>query len=180
MASKNKFGNFWVLGCMTDNTQHLDICRICSQSRGDTMRLRMVSLQIFCVSAVFAMSALCNDLRNGFSACVRSFAGSIIPFGVICFSHIFSAHGGHAFNGTVFSSASPSFANLKLLAAFFARTLQNSFLFTRANFLGAFFGTSMRCSSNVRIRSGKQIFTCFASKRSMPSANNCSLEFAHG
>ena len=180
MPSQNKLSKFRVLKRVAFDAKNLNVCWVCTKCRGRAVRFGMMTLKIFKGATFFAASTFRHNLRNCFSAGVRSVTNATLPFWVAFFSHATSSCGGHTRDTAIFPSTAAPFANLKLLAAFFASTLQQSFWLSRAQFLRTLFRTSMRQAPNVRIWPRKDFFTSSAYQRGVPTPLNHSLEFCHG
>lgn len=180
MPSKNKFCKFWVLGGVTNDAQHLDVCRVSSKAGFRTVRFYVVPLQILFASALFTLASFFYDLGYGLAAIVLSFAGAAVPL-MMCFAtKLFTPGGCHAGDGTVFACAASAFSYLKLFAALFARAIQHGFGFARPKFLRAIPRTSVSLPANMCVWPTKKVAANSACEYSASAAFNFSLEFSHG
>ena len=150
VPSKNKFGKFWVLGCVANYAQHLDICRVSSETGFRAVRFNVVPLQIFFATALLTLTAFLNDKFDCLAAIVLSFACAAFPLWVLVATHLFATSVSRAFGRAVFSGSTASLANLKLLPASLASTLKKCFLFARFNFVRTLFGTGAGCRRSRR------------------------------
>ena len=180
MPSKNELGQLGVFSSMTLHTQHLNVGGISPQTWFCTMRFNVMSLQVFCAVAFFALAFLCNNLGNYFSAVMFAFASATIPFWMVSTPHFFAPRFCQAGYRTILSCTAPSFTHFELFSARFADTLQQSFWFARTQFLRTWFRTSMSSSSDMRVWTCKNFAARSARQCGMPAPFNNSLEFSHG
>ena len=165
---------------MTNFAQYLNVIGIGAKCWGRAVQFGVMALKICKGATFFAASTFRHNLRNCFSAGVRSVTNTTLPFWVVFFSHATPSCSGHTRDAAIFSSTAVPFANLKLLAAFFARTLQQSFWLSWAQFMRALFGTGVGNTSNVSIRPSKYFSTRGARQSGVSTPLNYSLEFCHG
>ena len=165
---------------MTHATQNLNVFGIGPKGWLGAVRFYVVALKVIGCSTILAASAFHHNLGNHLSDFVCSLRRAIFPVWMVCASHFSAPVGGHAFDRAKLSGAAPTLANLELLTALLARTLQQSFWLSWSKFLRALFGACVRYPSDVSVWSSKNLVAGCASKRCAASALNCPLELSHG
>lgn len=160
---------------MANFAQYLNVSWISAKRGFGAVRFYVVPLKRCSISAFFTLTSFRNHLRNSFSAGIRPFTGTIVPFGVINPSHVSAANCSHARNRAVFTSTASAFTYLKRRVAFFTNTSNKCFCFTRFNFFRACARTRVGIASYMGVGSGKLYTASSACKRSMPSTNNFSF-----
>lgn len=179
-ASKYERGQFWMFLSMARTAQNLNVCRISPQAWCCAVRFNVMALKAIFGAALFALSALVNNIRYCLSACIRPFAGSAIPLGVIFSSEFPSPGGRHARHRAILSSSSAAFSDLKRFAALFAFAVDQRLGSFGFEFVRAFTRARSCFSSHMSVRSSKFFATRKASHGYMPASLNFSLETCHG
>jgi hypothetical protein len=178
MPSKNKFGKFWVFGCVANRAQHLDVCRIGSKAGGRAVRFNVMALQIFLASAFFALATFMNNLADDFAAVAFSLACAAFPIWVVwAFWH---GRFCSAFVGTILACAAVAFSNLKLLAARFACAINQGLCFFWVQFVRARTGARVCFAPNVRIWAAELDTAGGTCQNGATATFNFPLEFRHG
>lgn len=164
---------------MTTSAQHLNILWIGPKGWLRAVRFNVMTLKIVSFPTVFADSTLRNNFRNNFADRMRSFRVASIPFWMVGSSHSESPCSSHARYRAVFSSAAPSFANLKLFSALLTSAVKYRFDSSSLDFYRTLSRASVCVAAYMRVRPSKLNATGRASKSCATSPINLSLESCH-
>jgi hypothetical protein len=179
-ASQNERFQFRMLFSMTCAAQHLNIGRIGAQCRRYGVAFSVMSLQISCSTAFFALAAFADQVADALASWVSTIGTATIPFWVCSSAHGAPSGGRHAATRAIVHLSLKTRRTLKWLVALFAHGLEHGWRFSGFEQLRASDGARVCRVPYMRVIPLKVVPTGRACEDGLASGRDFARVVCHG